>query len=165
MKILWLALGIPLAIVVITIIANSIPSFDYRRKGGTQNPNPAAAPRRNFRPNWLIIILVGLLIAGGFWTMKNHSSSVYPVASDAQDIWPHIGETVKVKICPDRLSGWINLPPGAKFLVDALGEVECFFWSGERIFIKDKNTQWLGEVPNCSFRMRGAKGEATITIQ
>jgi len=162
MKILWLALAIPLAMIVFTIIVRSIPSFDDRGKGET--PNPAAAPRRNFKPNWFIIILVCLII-GWFWTAKSHSPSVYPVAKDAQDVWVHVGEPAKVKLDPDYWSGWVHLPPGVQFIVDTPGDVECLFWSGERVLIKDKNTQWLGGVPNCVFRLRGTKGEAAINAQ
>lgn len=163
MKILWLVLGIPLVMILIIIIANCIPSFEERRKETSQTPGTSRAKRR-LGPG-LVIIFLALAVVGGVVVMKRFSPAVYPIAADAQDLWPGIGETVKVKICPDCWSGWINLPPGSKFTIDAPGEIEYFFWSGERILIKDKNTKWLGEIPHCSFRIRGTAGEATITIQ
>ncbi|MDP3052776.1 MAG: hypothetical protein Q8N22_02370 [bacterium] len=117
---------------------------------------------------WIPVLLavIGLVtIIGVSNSKRTVGSTSYRIAADTQNIWPRIGETVKVKIYPDRLSGWINLPPGRKFVIDAPGEIEYFFWTGERILIKNKNTEWLGKVPNCSFRLRGTAGEATISIQ
>ena len=165
---LLLILGIPLAvavvIIVIIIIANCIPSFDERRRGETSQTPGTSKTKRRFGPGLVIILLV-LTVVVGVVVIKRFSPAAYPIAADAQDLWPSIGETVKVKICLDRWSGWINLPPSTKFSIDAPGEIEYFFWSGERTLIKDKNTKWLGEIPHCSFRIRGTAGEATITIQ
>jgi len=164
MKILWLALGIPLAIVVITIIANSIPSFDERRRGETSQTPGTSKTKRRLGPGLVIILLV-LAVVVGVVAIKRFSPAAYPIAADAQDLWLSVGETVKVKIYPDRWSGWINLPPGAEFVVDRPGEIEYLFVNGEHIFSPDKTTRWLGTIPHCSFRIRGTTGEATITIQ
>lgn len=122
---------------------------------------------------WIFAILLVILVIGsgglkGRIIKKNiaaRPATVYPIAADSQDIWPQVGETIKVEIYPDRWSGWINLPPDAEVLIDAPGEMERLFWTGERIFIKDKNTRWLGTVPHCSSRIRGTKGEVTITVR
>lgn len=161
MKILLIIIGF---LAAITIIAFLIPSFDQRRKSGSDSATPAATPRRNFKPNWFIIILV-IWVACWIWSGRVHSPSVYPVAKDAYDVWVHIGETSKVTLDPNSWSGWIHLPPGAQFIVDTPGDVECLFWSGERVFIKGKDTRWMGGVPNCVFRLRGTKGEASINAQ
>ncbi len=170
MKIFFiLAVILAALMILIIIIAVSRPSFEERRESESKkDPQRLKEAKNKFGFGWIVWLIV--LLAGA-WVLETKihfsavSSTAYSIAADAQDIWPRIGETIKVKIYPDCLSGWINLPPGAQFLIDAPGEVEYFFWSGKRIFIKDKNTQWAGEVPNCSFRMRGSKGEATITIQ
>jgi hypothetical protein len=153
-----------LAMIIVIVAGFLFRPFDERRKGDAP-ATPAVAPRKRFKPNWLIIILV-ILIAYWFWSGRVHSpSSVYPVAKDAYDVWVHIGEPAKVKLDPNSWSGWIHLPPGAQFIVDTPGDVECQFWSGERVFIKGKDTRWLGGVPHCVFRLRGTKGEASINVQ
>jgi heme/copper-type cytochrome/quinol oxidase subunit 2 len=151
-----------LAMIIVIVAGFLFRPFDERRKGDAP-ATPAVAPRKRFKPNWLIIILVCLII-GGIWVARSHLPSVYPVAKDAQDVWVHIGEPVKVKIYPDRWSGWINVPPGARCMIDTPGEFEYLFWTGERIVVHEKETKWLGDIKSYSFRLRGS-GEATITVQ
>ncbi len=89
----------------------------------------------------------------------------YPIASGAKDIWLKVGKTAKIKIYPDRWSGWINLPPNAEVgMVTPKGIEEPLYWIGEPIFIKDKR-RWLGAVPHCTFRIRGAESEVIITAK
>lgn len=154
-------------LVVIVVIAFSYPSFEERTRTD-EDDKKTPSGKRKFGFGWLVIFLA--VLAGIWaWKAKIHfpvvSAIIYPIAADAQDVWPRVGETVKIKIYPDCLSGWINLPKGANFMIDAPGEIEYFFWTGERIFVKDKNTKWLGEIPRCSFQLRGTAGEATITVQ
>ncbi len=121
---------------------------------------------------WVVvgICIIGLVATIGILVSKRATISgvkFYPIAADAQDVWPRSGETVRVKIYPDCLSGWINLPKGVNFMIDAPGEIEYFFWSGKRVLVKNKNTKWLepAEIPDCSFQLRGTTGEASITVQ
>lgn len=173
MKFLLIGFVVIVAIIGILIIALTYFSARSKKKEDGTEISQASTSQGAKRIFWpvIVIILLGLVVFAGFKMIKGHSLPVYQnqiayqIAADAQDIWPQIGEIVKIKIYPDRLSGWINLPPGVKFTIDAPGEIEYFFWTGERTLIKDKNTEWFGEVSSCSFRLRGKEGEATITVQ
>lgn len=113
---------------------------------------------------WLWWIPILLVVIG---LMTSHKRAVYPIAPDAQDVWPKVGETVKVKIRPDCWSGWVNLPPSAKFAIDGSGEAKLLFWDDECISIKDEDPPlWLGDnISQCSFRIIGTAGEVTVTIR
>ena len=85
----------------------------------------------------------------------------YPPCPGAKDIATTAKETV-VEVKAHCLTGRILLPVGHDFAIDAPGELEYFFWNGQRFLVQDKKTRWLGQVPYSTFRLRGKSGQATI---
>jgi len=168
---LWFGI-IALVMIVIAIIANRTPSLDERKKEEGKSPKEAEgktqkkAERKFFIPRWIINFLI-VLIAGWILLPRIHIPGNYPVVASARDVRPQIGQTITVAIRPDCWSGWINLPPGRPFVINAPGEIEYLYWSGQRVFVEDKNIKWFEsvEIPHCSFRLRGKEGEAVITVQ
>lgn len=116
---------------------------------------------------WIGVILIVFFCAIGVKSYYSRSSVVYPIAADAQDVWVEAGETVKVKIRPDCWSGWVNIPPSAKFAIDGSGEAKLLFWDREYISIKDGDPPlWLGDnISQCSFRILGTVGEVAVTVK
>ena len=178
MKPLWIVLvGLAAMMILIIIVAYLVPSFEDRRRGGNNGASPTS--RSSFttktkRKLWLAVVIILLVTAAvaGMPRVKKlvanyllPSTISYPIAAEAKDVWIQKGETKKVKIHPDCWSGWINLPPDAQVVIDAPGEMERLFWTGERVLIKNKNTRWLGTVPHCSSRIRGTEGEVTISVR
>lgn len=115
---------------------------------------------------WIGVILIVFFCAIGIKSCYKSPAVYYPIAADAQDIWVHTGETAKVKIRLDCWSGCINTPPNRWVVIDFPGEHEYLFVAtGKHIQEEDKSTNLLGKVPDCSFRIKGTAGEATITVQ
>jgi hypothetical protein len=56
---------------------------------------------------------------------------------------------------------------GYNFKIEAAdnGEIELFFWNGQRFLVKEKESVWLGDIPHHIFRLRGKTGIATITLE
>jgi len=171
MKIFLIIAGFFAALMILVIIiAVSRPSFEERRESEDEKVSKAPKEaKKKFRFGWLVIFLA---VLAGIWVLKTKthfpslvvSSITYPIAADAQDIWPRIGETVKVKIYPDRWSGWVNLPPRVKSVVDAPGDIEYLFLCGERLSFKDKSVEPI-IASSCSFRIRGTAGEVALTVE
>lgn len=118
-----------------------------------------------------LLVVIGLVMATGVSVPKRAvGSATYPIAADAQDIWLSVGETVKVKIYPDRWTGCVEIPDNAVIDVTAPGEIEYFFWKiGKRVrygrgsppcYLNFKDNKDLR-----SFWLRGDAGEAIITAR
>ena len=73
--------------------------------------------------------------------------------------------TIVVKLDCQEWSDWIKLPSNVRFQVDAPGWLEYCFWDGRKVMVSNKETKWLGSIPNNTFRIRGAPGEAKITYE
>jgi len=114
-----------------------------------------------------VLVITALLIAGGVVYRDYQSrpaaprTQQYPPCPGAKDIATTAKETV-VEVKAHCLTGRILLPVGHDFAIDAPGELEYFFWNGQRFLVQDKKTRWLGQVPYSTFRLRGKSGQATI---
>lgn len=71
---------------------------------------------------------------------------------------------IKVKLHPVDWSDWIRLPPNTNYVLDVPGWHEYWFWDGTKKYVPDNTVQWFGDVPSCTFRLRGKEGEATISF-
>ncbi len=119
------------------------------------------------------IILALLLIAIGiFWPFSFFSgnstvatTSAAPSNSAPATTTSGNEQTIVVKLDCKKWSDWIKLPPNVRFQVDAPGWLEYCFWDGRQVKVSDKETKWLGSIPNNTFRIRGAPGEAKITYE
>lgn len=119
---------------------------------------------------FIIVMLVLLGTAYALMPANLFGSSApraqqYPPCPGAKDIAVTAKETV-VELQSYCLTGRILLPVGHNFRVEAVddGEIEFFFWNGQRFLVKEKETKWLGDVPQSIFRLRGKSGQATISL-
>ncbi len=74
-------------------------------------------------------------------------------------------QMVKVKVNHDCWSDWVRLPANCTFQVDRPGWVEYQYIDGRKKKFNDNTTNWLGTIPENTFRLRGHPGEVVITIQ
>lgn len=93
-----------------------------------------------------------------------------PISKDAKDVWLTETNTFQeVAINENSLSGIINLPLKARFVVDAPGWAEYWFLKpegGYEIYsVKDKQTSLGHKLQHYSFRMKGKTGIAKIQIE
>lgn len=161
----FLLLGIPLAMILIIIIASCIPSLSDKQKEIFQKtPNKPRAKKRSGPVP--VLIFLALVVVAGVILMRNYHHSVYQVASDAQDTYVNSGKTIKVKIQSDQWSGWIIGPRYGRFTIDTPSAdwFEIFLCTGKQIRVPANKWRPLGAIPGNRFRIRGSGGEATIAV-
>lgn len=109
------------------------------------------------------LILFSTFVSGGY-SGKYSGCGGCSKSSEPSNELPNY-KTIKFQIDCCRWSDWISLPPGTKFKVDAPGWHEYWFMDGSKKRIENKDYEWLGDIPSSTFKLRGAKGEATITYE
>lgn len=87
----------------------------------------------------------------------------YPPCPGVKDVAITARETL-IEVRSHCLTGRILLPVGHDFVIDAPGELEYFFWNGQRFKVEDRTAKWLGQAPYSTFRLRGTSGQAKLTL-
>ncbi|MDP3947234.1 MAG: hypothetical protein Q8Q41_00895 [bacterium] len=139
--------------------------------------SPVSSPgTRNFLGTRVAVVLIAILaligisialMPSGLFDSRPSTQAARapkpPVCPGAKDVAVTAKETA-VEIRSHCLTGTILLPIGNDFVVDAPGELEYFFWNGQRFLVQDKEAKWLGQAPYSTFRLRGTSGQAKLTL-
>lgn len=111
---------------------------------------------------WAVIIVSGLVL----W-YANRASDSDAGRGRTTSAPARPTNALTVTLDEERWTDWINIPVGHRFVVDAPEAelLELWFWDGRRRLLRKGDSVWFGKLNDCTFRLRGTPGKATVTIQ
>ena|SRR3989344_1491786 len=107
-------------------------------------------------------LVIGLAFMFGSLIVSNGASKTN---GDSKTPKQPIVKVIEVELKEKEWTDWIRLESGDKWQIDAPGWVEYRFWDGTKRYVADKSTRWLGKINSSTFQLRGASGNAKITIE
>lgn len=113
---------------------------------------------------WSFIVVAIAL----YFASVNYTQLIdYPLCGGVKDIAiTAVPSQTQVPLRPDCWSGNIEMPdtPPFTFRIRNPGVLEYKFWDGRRLLFGATDEEWIGEIGNANFRLRG-DGTATITVE
>ena len=125
----------------------------------------------------IILLLSTLIFKNGLTKLtpskqkvvKTKKYSRINICANAYNTFILPGESREVDIRPDCWSGKISPELYHDFNLEAPGKVEYCFWANNRCAkrsqVRNRDAKWLGNIRASSFRLRGKRGIATITVE
>lgn len=113
------------------------------------------------KSGWLWFLIIVLISGISFLGIKHEDKNTGSKKVAEQSVIRYL----EVDLRPDDWTDWIRLEPGDAWQLDAPGWIEYEFWDGTKKYVPDKGNVYFGKIQNSTFRLRGTRGKAKITIE